>query len=69
MRRIRVAPRIWATSPDTQAGRRPYGVSAREPGEESIQKVLQMAVARSTGALLPREGIDFGVVLCSQQVL
>src|SRR5262249_53696236 len=31
MGRIRVAPRLLATSPDAQAGRLPYGVSAREP--------------------------------------
>jgi hypothetical protein len=31
MGRIRVAPRLLATSPGAQAGRLPYGVSAREP--------------------------------------
>src|SRR5919201_1388731 len=31
MGRIRVAPMHLATSPDAQAGRLPYGVSAREP--------------------------------------
>src|SRR5262249_26520432 len=30
MGRIRVAPRLWATSPAAQAGRLPCGVSARE---------------------------------------
>src|SRR5262249_45779645 len=31
MGRIRVAPMVLATSPAAQAGRLPYGVSAREP--------------------------------------
>ena len=37
--------------------------------EESIQKVLQMAVASFHWCYLPREGIDFSVVSCSQQVV
>ena len=36
--------------------------------EESIQKVLQMSVA-CHWCYLPRKGIDFYVVSCSQQVL
>ena len=36
---------------------------------ESRQKVLQMAVAVCHWCYLPREGIDFSVVSCSQQVL
>ena len=37
--------------------------------EESIQKVLQMTVAWFHWCYLPREGIDFCVVSCSQQVV
>ena len=37
--------------------------------EESVQKVLQMSVAWSHWCSLPREGIDFSVVSCSQQVV
>src|SRR5215813_275275 len=37
--------------------------------EESIQKVLQMVVALCHWCYLPREGIDFSVVSCSQQVV
>ena len=37
--------------------------------EESIQKVLQMTVALLHWCSLPREGIDFSVVSCSQQVV
>src|SRR6516165_10269198 len=36
---------------------------------ESIQKVLQMAVALCHWCSLPREGIDRSVVSCSQQVV
>ena len=36
--------------------------------EESIQKVLQMAVDVFHWCYLPHEGIDFYVVSCSQQV-
>jgi hypothetical protein len=35
--------------------------------EESVQKVLQMAVDVFHWCYLPREGIDFCVVSCSQQ--
>ncbi len=37
--------------------------------EESVQKVLQMSVALSHWCYLPRKGIDFYAVSCSQQVL
>ena len=37
--------------------------------EESIQKVLQMAVAWFHWCYLPRKGIDFGSVSYSQQVV
>jgi hypothetical protein len=36
--------------------------------EESVQKVLHMAVDVFHWCYLPCEGIDFGVVSCSQQV-
>ena len=37
--------------------------------EASIQKVLHMSVAWFHWCSLPRQGIDFGVVSCSQQVV
>ena len=37
--------------------------------EESVQKVLHMSVALFHWCYLPREGIDFSVVSCSQQVV
>ena len=37
--------------------------------EESVQKVLQMAVALFHWCYLPHQGIDFGSVSYSQQVL
>src|SRR5262249_25191568 len=37
--------------------------------EESIEKVLQMAVAWFHWCYLPRKGIDFGAVSYSQQVV
>ena len=37
--------------------------------EESVEKVLQMSVAEFHWCYLPHEGIDFGAVSCSQQVL
>jgi hypothetical protein len=37
--------------------------------EESIEKVLQMAVALCHWCYLPRKGIDFGAVSYSQQVV
>ena len=37
--------------------------------EESIPKVLQLAVAWFPWCYLPREGIDFSAVSCSQQVV
>ena len=37
--------------------------------EESIQKVLQMAVALFHWCYLPRKGSDFGAVSYSQQVV
>jgi hypothetical protein len=37
--------------------------------EESVQKVLQMAVAACHWCYLSRKGIDFSVVSCSQQVV
>jgi len=37
--------------------------------EESVQKVLQMSVALSHWCYLPRQGIDFCLVSCSQQVV
>ena len=37
--------------------------------EESIQKVLQMTVALFHWCYLPRKGINFYVVSCSQQVV
>jgi hypothetical protein len=36
--------------------------------EESIQKVLQMAVASCHWCYLPRKGIDLRLVSCSQHV-
>jgi len=36
--------------------------------EESTQKVLQMSVALCHWCYLPRKGIDFCLVSCSQQV-
>src|SRR5262247_1160354 len=38
MGRIRVAPDVLATSPDAQAGRLPYGVSARGPGRNRYRR-------------------------------
>src|SRR5215813_3592111 len=49
-----------------QTSRRCLGTRTRE---ESIQKVLQMVVALCHWCYLPREGIDFSVVSCSQQVV
>ena len=37
--------------------------------EESVQKVLQMAVALCHWCYLPHKGIDFCLVSCSQQVV
>ena len=37
--------------------------------EESIQKVLQMAVAWFHWCYLPRKGIDVCLLSCSQQVV
>jgi hypothetical protein len=37
--------------------------------EESIKKVLQMTVALWHWCYLPRKGIDFCLVSCSQQVV
>jgi hypothetical protein len=37
--------------------------------EESVQKVMQMAVDVFHWCYLPRKGIDFCLVSCSQQVL
>ena len=37
--------------------------------EESVQKVLQMSVGLFHWCYLPRKGIDFCPVSCSQQVL
>jgi hypothetical protein len=37
--------------------------------EESTQKVLQMSVALLHWCYLPRNGIDFCLVSCSQQVV
>jgi hypothetical protein len=34
--------------------------------EESVEKVLQMSVALFHWCYLPRKGIDFGTVSCSQ---
>jgi hypothetical protein len=37
--------------------------------EESVEKVMQMAVDVFHWCYLPRKGIDFCLVSCSQQVL
>jgi len=37
--------------------------------EESVEKVMQMAVDVFHWCSLPRKGIDFCLVSCSQQVL
>ena len=65
---------------DTGCARRPGHITRRASGqtslrclgtrttEESVQKGLQMAVDVFHWGYLPRKGIDFCVVSCSQQV-
>jgi hypothetical protein len=64
---------------DTGGARRTGNITRRASGqtslrclgtrtpEESVQKVLQMAVDEFHWCYLPRKGIDFCVVSCSQQ--
>ena len=66
---------------DTGCARSPDNITRRASGqtslrclgtrttEESVQKVLQMAVDVFHWCYFPREGIDFCVVSCSQQVV
>ena len=50
---IRVAPVVWATSPDAQAGRLPYGVSAREPRWNRCRRCCKWRWLCTTGATFP----------------
>jgi hypothetical protein len=50
---IRVAPVVWATSPDAQAGRLPCGVSAREPRKNRYRRCCKGRWLRATGATFP----------------
>ena len=50
---IRVAPVVWATSPDAQAGRLPCGVSAREPWRNRYRRCCKWRWTCSTGATFP----------------
>jgi hypothetical protein len=65
---IRVAPDLGNITrrASGQTSLRCLGTRTRE---ESIQKVLQMTVVSYHWCYLPREGIDFSVVSCSQQVV
>ena len=65
---IRVAPDLGNITrrASEQTSLRCLGTRTRE---ESVQKVLQMTVAVLHWCYLPRKGIDFCVVSCSQQVL
>ena len=53
MERIRVAPVVWATSPDAQAGRLPCGVSARELRRNRYRRCGKWRWLRATGATFP----------------
>jgi hypothetical protein len=50
---IRVAPVVWATSPAAQAGRLPYGVSAREPRRNRYRRCGKWRWPCATGATFP----------------